>query len=397
MLLRDIIRISLQQLNQNLRRSLLAALGFMVGVAALMAMDSLGRATSYYLTSFMENLGQANVVRVNVLGLKGMGAGGRSFTLPEVERMRREVNRVRNLSAVTTDYDTRLNHGRSMYAGRLSGVEPAFQGIFGLKPARGRWLVPQDLALADNVIVLGAEAAQRLFGKQDPINQAVMVDKVPFKVAGVLEPSIFEDVNGSGFVPLTSALRRVYDCRKLNMVLIQTQTMDDVEQVAAEARGFMAKRSTGPLDRFEVRINREALSRVRDSILVLKVFVSAVSAVTLFLGGIGIMNVFLAAIAERKAEIGIRKAVGATEEAIAVQILTEVAIICLISAGLGLALGLGLVRAVVWFTGRAELGVVSPLHAAAYIAFALIVGVGFSLSPALRAARKDVVEAIKGN
>jgi putative ABC transport system permease protein len=396
MLMRDLAWLSLVQLNQNLRRSILVIIGFMVGVAALIAMDTLGRTTSFFLTSFMENLGQANIVRVRVLGLKGGGGTGRSLSMDDVQALRHQLPKPGRVSAAVTDYTSRISHLNLEMVGQLHSVETPFFGIQGLNLSQGRWFVPEDFAFAGNVAIIGNEIAGRLFNGQTAAGAVCLADGVPFKVVGVLAPSIFEDFNRSLFIPLSTGLRRVYDCRRLDTAFIKTDNLEDVEAVAKWTDKFMRQRMAGLGANYEVRVNREALNRIRDSILVLKVFVLMVSGMTLFLGGTGIMNVFLASIAERRTEIGLRKAVGATDGAIALQILTEVGLVCLISSGLGLALGMCIVRGVVWYTGRPELGQVSILNTLGFVIFAVLIGIGFSLSPALKAARKDVVEAIKG-
>ncbi len=397
MLTRDLTRLALTQLNRNLRRSLLAIIGFMVGVAALIAMDTLGRATSYYLTSFMENMGQANIIRVKTKSSKGIGPPGRSFAMQDVAAIRRNIVGVREVSGVVTDFNSRISLGKRVVIGRLTAVEAPFFSMYGTKLKEGHWFSSEDYRLADASALLGSELGEKLFADSSAEGAVIIADGVAFKVAGVLQATIFEDYNSSIFVPLSTGLRRVYDCRSLDTVLIKTMSLDNVEDVEDDLHRFMASQSGNFQSSFEVRVNKEALKRLRESILVLKVFILLVSAVTLFLGGTGIMNVFLASIAERKTEIGIRKAVGATDWDIAIQILTEVAIICLISSGLGLALGLGLIRGVVLFTGHPELGSVTFFHLAAYVLFAIFIGVVFSLSPAMQAARKDVVEAIRGN
>ncbi len=196
-------------------------------------------------------------------------------------------------------------------------------------------------------------------------------------------------------MPLETALQRFYDCRKLDSFYVEASDLAAVRPLAAALVRHLTSREGPGGQQHEVRVNQAALTQIQDSILVLKAFVLVVGMVTLVLGGIGIMNVFLASVAERRVEIGVRKAVGATEEEIAAQILAEAAMICLLASGLGVAAGALIVQGVVLATGRSELAALSLTSILGVFAFAFLVSSLFALSPALRAARKDVVEAIR--
>lgn len=394
---RDVLRLALEQLTRNLRRSSIAMLGLMMGVGALVALDSLGKATSFYLMTFIERMGQARIVRVRAMGTKGLGTGARLFTAADLDRVRRELPSVAAVSGRVTDTQAVASHGRAESEALIMGVEDAYLAMYALVVADGRGFSAEDAERRAAVAVLGSELRARLFGEDPVLGEVVVVEGVPLRVVGVLQPSILEEANRSVFVPLRTALARFRDCRKLDAFVVEAQEPAAVEQLAAALSRFLTASDRHGRQQYEVRVNRTALSQIRDSIRVLRAFVMAVSIVTLLLGGVGIMNVFLASLAERTVEIGIRKAVGAAEEEIAAQVLTEAALICTLASCLGVALGVVIVQAVVFATGRAELGTLSPVNIVTIVFFASLVGSLFALSPALRAARKDVVEAIRSN
>jgi len=389
------VGLATEQLTRNLRRSTIAMLGLIVGVAALVALDTLGRATSFYLMTFIERMGQARLVRVRALGTKGLGTAARSFTRRDLERVRRELPHVSAVSARVVDFQAMAGHGLRTSETSVVGIDEHYLGLFGLELSEGRRFGPEDAARRANVAILGAEVAERLFGGAPALGEIAIVGGVPVRVVGVLLPSIFEDANASIFVPLETALARFHDCRKLDSFFVEADELDAVSPLAAALRRHLSGRDRHGAQQHEVRVNRTALMQIRDSILVLKVFVLVVGLVTLLLGGIGIMNVFLASVAERTVEIGIRKAVGATEGEIAAQILAEAVMICSLASCLGVTFGLLIVQGVVLVTGRPEMAAVSPPHILAVVLFSSLVGSLFSLSPAMAAARKDVVEAIR--
>lgn len=394
---RDVLRLALEQLTRNLRRSSIAMMGLVVGVAALVALDSLGKATSFYLMTFIERMGQARIVRVRALGTKGLGTGARSFRAADLERVRRELPQVEAVSARVTDWNAIALHAQAQMQVDVVGVDEHYLAMFALAIADGRGFSAEDAARRAPVAVLGADVRRRLFGDGEALGRVLIAEGVPLRVIGVLAPSIFDEANESVVVPLATALARFRDCRKLDGFVVEASEPAAVEPLAAALSRFLASSDRHGKQQYEVRINRTALSQIRDSIRVLRAFVLAVSLVTLLLGGVGIMNVFLASLAERTVEIGIRKAVGAAEEEIAAQVLTEATLICLLASALGVALGVAMVQAVVITTGRPELGELSAPTIAAIVAFASVTGSLFALSPALRAARKDVVEAIRSN
>jgi ABC-type antimicrobial peptide transport system permease subunit len=394
---RDVLRLALEQLTRNLRRSAIAMLGLMVGVAALVALDSLGNATSFYLMTFIERMGQARIVRVRALGTTGLGTGARTFTPADLERVRRELPAVAAVSARVTDWQALATHAQAEMDAQVVGVDEHYLRMFSLAVQEGRGFTAEDGARRAAIAILGSEVRQRLFGGHDPLGRVVVAEGVPVRVVGVLQPSIFDEANQSVVVPLNTALARFRDCRKLDGFVVEASEPAAVESLAASLTRFLAATDRHGKQQYEVRVNRTALAQIRDSIRVLRAFVLAVSLVTLLLGGVGIMNVFLASLAERTREIGIRKAVGAAEEEIAAQVLTEAALICLLASCLGVALGIAVVQMVVLVTGRSELGALSAPNILAIVGFASLVGSLFALSPALRAARKDVVEAIRAN
>jgi putative ABC transport system permease protein len=393
----DVLRLALEQLTRNLRRSAIAMLGLMMGVAALVALDSLGKATSFYLMTFIERMGQARILRVRALGTKGLGAGARTFTPADLERVRRELPSVAAVSARVTDWQALASHGHEEMDTQVMGVDEHYFAMFSLVVQEGRDFDAEDGTRRAAVAILGSEVRSRLFGDAQPLGQVVVAEGVPVRVVGVLQPSIFEEANRSVIVPLATALSRFRDARKLDSFVVEAQDPAAAEPLAAALTRFLAASDRHGTQLYEVRVNRAALAQIRDSIRVLRAFVVVVSAVTLLLGGVGIMNVFLASLAERTVEIGIRKAVGAAEEEIAAQVLTEATLICVLASCLGVAFGVATVQGVVLVTGRPELGALSPANILLIVVFASMLGALFALSPALRAASKDVVEAIRAN
>ncbi len=397
MIFRDVVELAATELTRNFRRSAIAVLGLIAGVAALVALDTLGRATSFYLLQFIEHLGQTKVIRVSALDTKGMGPASRGFTQRDIKRVGREMPYVERVSASVTDYRAMLSHGKEALRGFVTGVDSYYMGVFRLTLQRGRSFSPEDSAERAAVAILGSEVEQRLFGGDDPLGRICIAEGVPVRVVGVLEPSISEQANQTVFVPVDTALTRFHDCRKLNTLYMESDDLDHVRHLAEALDRHFAGRAPNEMhrQRYEVWFNKSALDQIQNSILILKVFVLAVSTVTLILGGVGIMNIFLSSLAERTVEVGIRKAVGATDGEIAFQILTEAFLLCLVGSWLGGGGGLLIVQVVVRVTGQPELGELSPMNIVGVVIFASLIGLVFAISPALRAANKDVIEAIR--
>jgi putative ABC transport system permease protein len=410
--LTETLEIALKSLTANKLRTLLTALGIIIGVAAVVALMAIGRGSQASITANITANG-ANLLTVrsgasSSGGVRGDVGSSQTLTTDDAEALADPQN-VPDASLVSPEYNGngQLVAGSQNTNARITGAEPAYLTVHNVSVADGAFISDADVNSMANVAVLGANVASTLFPDGDALGQSFRINGQSFKVVGVLASK-----GGSGFgstddgliVPLSTAQRRLFGGRAVqggatlvSSIAIQAKDANSVPAALSEIEQTLRDRhnlpANGDADDFSVLNQQDILNSVAQTTQTLTLFMGAIAAISLIVGGIGIMNIMLVSVRERTREIGLRKAIGAREGDILTQFLLEALIISLVGALIGLTLGV-LIALAVNLTGLIT-AALSFSAAALAVGFAMAVGLFFGIAPARSAARLDPIDALR--
>ena len=408
MRLTEAIRSALSAIAGNALRSLLTMLGIVIGVAAVIAMVAIGSGARNLVDRQIRSLG-ANLAIVtpgNVTqGGARLGAGAASTLSDEdAAAISREIEGVAAAAPFVRGNAQVVaggaNWGTSVYAVDLEYFTAREWDI-----ESGRAFDPEEIRRGEIVVLLGRTVARNLFGDGDPLDQTIRVRNVPFKVIGVMAPkgqSAFgQDQDDAIFVPLDAGRRRVIGRnyakdRSVGSIFVKFEREDDIAPGIERMDALLRQRHRLLPDQendFSVRNLTEVANTASASANTLSLLLAAVAAVSLLVGGIGIMNIMLVSVTERTREIGLRLAVGARPRDILGQFLIEATTLATIGGAIGVALGVGAAHAIANAAGWPSL--ISPNAVLVAVLFSGLVGIFFGFYPAQRAARLDPIEALR--
>jgi putative ABC transport system permease protein len=399
------VRIALRALGRNKLRSLLTALGMVIGVGAVISMIAIGNGARAQVAAQVASLGQ-NVVMVystsssSSTGVR-QGYGTTATLVPEdAEAIASEVPGVVAVSPELYAY-LQVVAGNQNWKTKLYGEAPAYFEIRQWPLAEGEAFSEADVRGASQVAVIGRTTAQELFGEASPVGETIRVQNVPFTVVGLLEAKGFSvrghDQDNVLIVPYTAALKRLLgkntSLYAINLEADQASVLDDVkEQITALLRQ-RHRLDPSREDDFVVRSQQEIAETVTATARTMTLLLGAIASVSLLVGGIGIMNIMLVSVTERTREIGIRMAVGARSRDILRQFLVEAFTLSVLGGGIGIAVGIGASKLLAATADWPTLISVDAILMA--VLFSSAVGIFFGFYPARKAARLDPIEALR--
>lgn len=397
----ETIRLAMQAIFRNALRSILTVLGIVIGVAAVIAMVTVGQGSSDQVTADVAKLG-TNVLMV-MPGAGQMGPSSNTvtaaLTLKDVEALINQLSSVRTaapynqttLSAVYGTEDTRAS---------VAGTDTRYLDVVDWPIVLGRSFLAAEESAGKAVCIIGETVRQELFGNTDPIGEKIRLKNVSCDVIGLLKvkgaSSFGTDQDNIVLMPIKAFQRRVTGSSDVSLIYVAAAPNVSTDRALVEIETLMRERrriGDGEEDDFNVRDMKQLASMLTGITDVLTGLLSAVAAVSLLVGGIGIMNIMLVSVTERTREIGIRLAVGATANQVLLQFLVEAIVLSLIGGLVGIFLGLGLAAIaskimVIPFSPDPQIVAIAFLFSAA-------VGVVFGYFPARRAARLDPIEALR--
>jgi macrolide transport system ATP-binding/permease protein len=388
----DAIQMALRALRANLFRSSLTLLGVIIGVGAVVAMLALGEGTQRAVLARIEAMG-TNLLIVRP-GARGVRISGESTTL--VAEDAAAIAQLRNVVHAVPEYTAgaTLRVNDSDYAANVTGTTAEFAATRDWPLESGQFLTPTDVSSFAPVAVLGQTVAANLFGRGvDPVGARVLIANIPFQVIGVLSTkgasSSGSDMDDVVLVPLTTSRVRLFGKRHLRSIIVEVDDKAQLDATQAEIRTLLTLRHRR--EDFQLRNMADVLDAAEQTQTSLTWLLGSVAAISLLVGGIGVMNVMLVSVTERVREIGLRMAVGARVANIMLQFNIEALVVCCIGGALGVAGGLG----AVWLAGEFGRDVVFSLPPV-LIAFtsAVLTGLVFGFLPARRAATLDPVLAL---
>ncbi|HLK09589.1 MAG TPA: ABC transporter permease [Candidatus Angelobacter sp.] len=403
MQLSTIFREALQALVRNRVRSLLTMLGIVMGVGSFICVVAVGRAGSSRVENQLSNVGDNLIwVEAGSRARNGVRIGSRgSKTLVEGDS-RAVLDQVPGVKSASPNVDGRIQavYGNLNWGTQYRGVSPEYFEIRKWTVRLGAAFTQDDMERNAPVCVIGNTVATNLFEEDDPIGKTVNIQSVPFKVVGVLEAKGFsttgQDQDDFVVMPLTTAQKRITGQEWLDDIFFSARSREEIPEVTKRIIGVMRERHhlrAGEDDDFNIRTPEELIRAQLASANVFTLLLASAASLSLLVGGIGIMNIQLISVTERTREIGIRLAVGATEQDIQMQFLSEAIVMSLIGGSLGVLAGI-LGSLVLKNTLHWEMQLSPQIMVIAGL-FSAAVGIFFGYYPAQKASRLDPIEGLR--
>ncbi len=403
MQLSTIFREALQALVRNRVRSLLTMLGIVMGVGSFICVVAVGRAGSSRVENQLSNVGDNLIwVEAGARARNGVRIGSRgSKTLVEGDS-RAVLDQVPGVKSASPNVDGRIQavYGNLNWGTQYRGVSPEYFEIRKWVVRLGSAFTQDDMEKNAPVCVIGNTVATNLFDEDDPIGKTINIQSVPFKVVGVLEARGFsttgQDQDDFVVMPLTTAQKRITGQEWLDDIFFSASSREEIPEITRRIIGVMRERHhlrANEDDDFNIRTPEELIRAQLASANVFTLLLASAASLSLLVGGIGIMNIQLISVTERTREIGIRMAIGATEQDIQLQFLSEAIVMSLIGGALGVLAGimgsLLLKNTLHWeMQLSAQIMIIAGLFSAG-------VGIFFGYYPAQKAAQLDPIEGLR--
>jgi len=398
-----LLRSAVVALLRNKMRSVLTVLGITIGIAAVICVVAIGKAGQARVEQQLNNLGD-NFVWIEAGGraVNGVRTGThdtKTLLMADAIAIKNQISLIKSVSP-NVDDPVQVVYGNQNWHTSYRGVSPEY---FEIK----RWYVDQgaifsqdDVDRAADVCAIGRTVREQLFGVEDPVGKVIRVNNLPCKVVATLHPKGLSldgrDQDDTVILPYTMAQKKLKGITWLDDILCSAVSQDAVKMAGQEATAVLRDRHhlrPEEDDDFNIRNPEDIIQAQLDASKTLTVLLIAIASVSLVVGGIGIMNVMLVSVTERTREIGVRVAVGATEEAIQLQFLGEAVMLSLVGGALGVLLGiLGSYLVGQTLHWQTQMSLESVVVAAF---FAIAVGVFFGYYPARKASLLDPIEALR--
>ncbi len=400
-----ILKVALRALGRNKLRSALTMLGIIIGVGAVIAMVSIGQGAQAMIEQQINSMG-SNVLYVmpgNITtGGASLGQGAaNTLTDEDVEAMRREIPTIAAASPVVRS-QTQMVFGNQNWFVRIEGTNEFFPELRNWTVDQGTFFTEGDVLSAARVVVLGRTVAERLFPGLDPIGQTIRVRNLAFRVVGVLaekgQSMVGQDQDDTAVMPYTTVQKKLLGqvIPSVNQAMVSAVSQEATVVVQRQINELLRQRhkiGPGETDDFSVRNMSDVAAASQQMTTIMTLLLGSIAAISLIVGGIGIMNIMLVSVTERTREIGIRMAVGARPSYIRLQFLAESLVLSLTGGLIGVVIGGSLAAAISGVLGFPTL--VSALSITVSFAFATCIGIFFGYYPAHKAAALDPIEALR--
>jgi putative ABC transport system permease protein len=401
--LKNLLKVALKSIFKSRMRSLLTALGIIIGVAAVIVMVAIGDGAQAQVEQQISALGSNLIVifpgSTNSGGIR-MGAGSiNRFTMQDVEKIQEEATLIKAVSPIVRTGGQVIG-GTGNWSTQVQGVATNFLEIREWPLESGEFFTDKDIVSRAKVAVLGQTVVKQLFPNEDPIGQQIRIRNVPFKVIGVLsskgQSSFGTDMDDIIMAPATTVLDRLVGGIYITYIQASAISTNQIDAAQDQLKTIMREAhhiQPGEDDDFTVRNQAELTEAATQTSKILTILLASVAGVSLIVGGIGIMNIMLVSVTERTREIGIRLSVGARTSDVMIQFLTEAIVLSLAGGLIGVLLSIGIIFILNNYTSM--MAVISPEIIFIAVSFAGIIGIFFGFYPARKAANLNPIDALR--
>lgn len=385
----------------NKMRSILTMLGIIIGVAAVIALVSIGNGVKQDIQKSISSLG-SNLLMVmpgapRTPGVRPSQGSMKSLKVSDYQAISK-LDGVKAASPYTANSYVTIYQSKN-WTTTVSGVSSNFQDVNNWTMAEGRFISSKNVENRERVAVVGQTVVKNLFAGEDPVGKEIRVKNIPFRVIGVLNSkgngTMGNDQDDVIFIPYTTAMERVEGVDYLRMVYVVASDDNGIDRLQSDIENLLRVRHSikdTNLDDFNIQNMKSIMETMEQTTGTLTLFLGAVAAISLVVGGIGIMNIMLVSVTERTREIGIRKALGATYFVIVTQFLIEAVVISLMGGLIGIALGIGASKLIGLASGMST--VISVPTIVLSFAFSMAIGLVFGIYPARKAAKLNPIDAL---
>lgn len=390
----EAMKVSLRSIRSNKLRSFLTMLGIMIGVGAVIAMVAIGEGSKAKVAAEINGLG-SNLLIVTPDYVNDFSA---KLTLEDAEALKKNPS----ITAVTPSVQSRVRlvHNSDSYETSLEGSSDEYLTVRNVNVQQGRFFTEIELKSGANVIVIGPEVVRNLFASTDdsPLGKTIVINGVPFYVIGILEGqgnSGMTNNDDKVIVPISTAMERLGQ-RRISTIYVSAASADQMDQAQLDITTTLrAHHKLNPASENDFRINSQSdiLKTEQRVTSTMTTLLSGIAAISLVVGGIGIMNIMLVSVTERTREIGIRKAIGATKAAILKQFLIESIALSLLGGVIGIIAGVG-AALIAKQVGGVDIAITASPILYAFLS-SLAVGVMFGVYPAKKAAEMKPIDALR--
>ena len=385
----------------NKLRSLLTMLGIIIGVAAVIALVSIGNGVKQDIENSISSLGSNLLVVLpgapRTPGARSSQGSMKSLKISDYEAIAK-LEGVKAASPMTNGSYVVIYQNKN-WTTSVAGVNSNFQDVNNWTMTSGRFFSDKNVQNRERVAVVGQTVVKNLFADEDPVGKEIRVKNIPFRVIGVLKSkgngTMGNDQDDTVLIPYTTSMERVEGIDYLRRVYVVAKDDGGIDRLQADIENLLRVRHNikdTNLDDFNIQNMKSIMETVAQTTGTFTLFLGAVAAISLVVGGIGIMNIMLVSVTERTREIGVRKALGATYSGIVTQFLIEAVVISLMGGFIGIAFGIGASKVIGMVSGMST--VVSVPTIIMSFAFSMAIGLIFGIYPARKAAKLNPIDAL---
>ena len=385
----------------NKMRSILTMLGIIIGVAAVIALVSIGNGVKQDIQNSISSLG-SNLLMVmpgapRTPGVRPSAGSMKSLKVSDYEAISK-LDGVKAASPMTNGSYVVIYQNKN-WTTSVSGVSYNYLDVNNWSMKSGRFLSEKNVQNRERVAVVGKTVVKNLFGDEDPVGAEIRVKNIPFRIIGVLNSkgsgAMGNDQDDMVIIPYTTAMERVEGIDYLRMIYVVGKDENGIDRLQSDIENLLRVRhgiKDTNLDDFNIQNMNSIMETMEETTGTLTLFLGAVAAISLVVGGIGIMNIMLVSVTERTREIGVRKALGATYSVIVTQFLIEAVVISLMGGIIGIILGIGSSKLIGMASGMST--VISIPTIGMSFAFSMAIGLIFGIYPARKAAKLNPIDAL---